>query len=71
MLGVKGIRKAILIEGILILACVSVMLIKNNREKNEPEVPQESEQSIDVAANGNYIKWVDFKVSYEALCRAY
>ena len=71
----KWIGKGILIEGILILACVSVMLIKESRTgwgtADDGENTPGQEQSIEVAANGDYIKWVDFKVSYEALCRAY
>ena len=35
--------------------------------------PYNGDSAIEVAAgvNGNYIKWVDFTVSYDALCTAY
>lgn len=61
------IRKGIIAEGILILALVAVLCRKDGQEqKNMAEG-----EGIQVSATGDYIKWVDFKVSYEALCRAY
>lgn len=49
----------------LLLAAIC-LLIGTHVRQNEPS-------AIEVAAgaNGNYIKWVDFNVSYEALCTAY
>lgn len=49
----------------LLLAAICLLAGTHIRQK-EPS-------AIEVAAgvNGNYIKWVDFNVSYEALCAAY
>ena len=61
------IRKGIIAEGILILALVAVLCRQEGQEQND----MTAESNIQVSATGDYIKWVDFKVSYEALCRAY
>ena len=68
---IKKIRKGIWIETVLIISCVSVFCLKNDKEKTEPVSEQIQEQSIETAATGDYIKWVDFDVCYEALCKAY
>ena len=61
------LRKAIIAEGILILALFAVVSRKDAEEKQ----PAGGAENIQVSAKGDYIKWVDFKVSYEALCKAY
>lgn len=52
---------------ILTLLLILVCLIKSRRSE-QPETA-----AIEVAAgtNGEYIKWVDFNITYEALCAAY
>ncbi len=65
----KKIKKAVLIESILLASLYSVFLIgivKNGRVEEQP-------QAVEVGSVGEreYIKWVDFNVSYEALCEAY
>lgn len=49
----------------LLLAAICLLIGTHVRQSDPP--------AIEVAAgvNGNYIKWVDFNVSYEALCAAY
>lgn len=65
----KRMKKAILIEGILLASLCSVFMmgaLKGNRTGTQP-------QAVEVGSVGEkeYIKWVDFNVSYEALCEAY
>lgn len=65
----KKIKKAVLMESILLASLYSVFLIgivKNGRVEEQP-------QAVEVGSVGEreYIKWVDFNVSYEALCEAY
>lgn len=56
----QRIRKAVLVEAVLVLALSAVLLGKNGAIRASSS-----------AAGEDYIKWVDFTVSYEALCRAY
>lgn len=61
------IQKVVLVEAVLVLA-LAVFLIQKN------VLPQEEEAGaiqVSSSAEGDYIKWVDFTVSYEALCQAY
>ncbi len=50
----------------ILLAAICLMIESRNFQGEEPN-------AIEVAAgtNGDYIKWVDFNVTYEALCTAY
>ena len=62
----KNIRNQLSLTIIcLLLAAVCLLIGEHIRRSNMP--------AIEVAAgtNGDYIKWVDFNVSYEALCTAY
>ena len=52
------IKKAILVEAVLVLVMAGAV-VKQTAEVNSAAVEQD------------YIKWVDFNVSYEALCSAY
>ena len=74
-----GIVFAIRIELILLLAlgCVAIGRKLTDRQK-EPVVQDEesgwtaeSEETIEVSAEGNYIKWVEFNVTCEAMAAAY
>ena len=62
---------------LLFLALCSTALILSIHEaasrSSDSEIPLTEDSAIEVAAgaNGNYIKWVDFTVSYDALCAAY
>ena len=59
------IKKGILAEcGLVILAAALFMAVRGGGTK-------ESFSSNTLSVEENYIKWVDFTVSYEALCRAY
>ncbi len=59
------VRKAIVIELVCVVAMLAVMLIGRSGEGDEMI------QTGTTATGEDYIKWVDFTVSYEALCRAY
>ena len=62
----KRIRYQFSILMVCLLLAAVCFLIKNH-------TLSEKYSAIEVASgtNGNYIKWVDFNVSYEALCAAY
>ena len=64
----KLIRKA----GLAVLLCISFFFLLCLSAQKEPS-PASSSPVIEVAAGtqGDYIKWVDFTVTYEALCTAY
>ncbi len=65
----KKIKKAILVESILLVSLYSVFMADILRGS----VGREQPQAVEVGSVGEreYIKWVDFNVSYEALCEAY
>lgn len=73
----KNTQTNFMISLIAILLCaVFIIFLKHHIlfNKETTFLPSESnEPAIEVVsgADGNYIKWVDFKVSYEALCEAY
>jgi len=61
------IKRAVIIEAILFFCFGSVWmagLVKN-------KISEEKEPAVEVLAEKEYIKWVDFDISYEALCEAY
>lgn len=60
-------QKAILLEGILVATLI--VLLSGRSATIEPE--EAIAFATSSAAEGDYIKWVDFNVSYEALCEAY
>lgn len=62
----KNIRYQISLVIFCLLLAAVCLLIGSHVRQEEPS-------AIEVAAgaDGNYIKWVDFNVSYEALCTAY
>ena len=64
----KLIRKA----GLAVLLCISFFFLLCLSAQKEPS-PASSSPVIEVAAGtrGDCIKWVDFTVTYEALCTAY
>lgn len=62
----RCLKKGILIESVLIIAFAAIVLGKRG------ELLAENSSSANVLSIENdYIKWVDFTVSYEALCKAY
>lgn len=79
------IKKAILLECILLAALIVLWELgtaesgirsktteRNQIENEQSEVDSVTDvQNIEVNNNSDYIKWVDFDVSYEALCKAY
>ena len=54
------LKKGILVEAMLVMILATVVLGQS-----------EAIRASAVLAESDYIKWVDFSVSYEALCRAY
>lgn len=62
----KNIRYQLsLIIFCLLLSAVCLLIGDHIRQKNSAAL------EVAAGASGDYIKWVDFKVSYEALCTAY
>lgn len=60
----KWIQKGIIIEGLLLAAAVAMLTWRDRETEISPG-------TIEAAATGDYIKWVEFNISYEALCKAY
>ena len=62
----KKIRRYLTTFAVCLLLAAVCLLIENR-------ITTKEYSAIEVAAgaNGDYIKWVDFNVSYEALCAAY
>lgn len=56
------IRAAVILETAMLLA-VGMIFFQETRESMR--------QAVETTSESGYIKWVDFKVSYEALCKAY
>ncbi len=73
----KKIRWGIRIELLLLAAAVCVYLVREVRTNGQADnlsIRQESEEykeSIEVSADGNFIKWVDFNITSEAMGKAY
>ena len=51
---------------VISLLLILVCLLKSCRSARETSAIE-----VSSGINGNYIKWVDFNVTYEALCAAY
>ncbi len=60
------LKKGILLECVLVLALATVVAGRQARAGD-----RETAGNIVLAIEDDYIKWVDFTVSYEALCKAY
>ena len=60
------LKRGILAECILVLAAGMLVMGKQERDAAERTVSNRI-----LSIEDDYIKWVDFTVSYEALCRAY
>ena len=62
----RYLKKGILMECVLVVAFAAIVMGKRG------EILAENSSSANVLSIENdYIKWVDFTVSYEALCKAY
>lgn len=62
----RSLKKGILVECVLVVVFAAIVLGKRG------EILAENSSSANVLSIENdYIKWVDFTVSYEALCKAY
>ncbi len=62
------LRTGIRIEVLLLFIMMGVFLL---RTANRAEEAEQAVVTAATAAGKDYIKWVDFTVSYEALCQAY
>lgn len=65
----KNPRWALLLEGLLLLALCIVYM--QRWLTGEEAAGEKQAVDVEVFAEQEYIKWVDFNVSYEALCEAY
>ncbi len=65
----KKIKKAVLIESILLASLYSIFMMGILKGGGLKEQPQAVE--VGSVEEKEYIKWVDFNISYEALCEAY
>ena len=61
----KIVFAGIVIEMILLLGFTGSVLVNNRREK------EAAQRNLREVMTQDYIKWVDFDISYEALCKAY
>lgn len=72
---ISRIKKGIILEVLLLAVVLLVLMAVKGRDKymqgGDTNYSKISEQSVEVTADGDYIQWVDFNVSYEALCKAY
>ena len=64
----KSLRAWIRIEVILLFIMTGIFLL---RAANRTESEEQAVVTATSATGRDYIKWVDFTVSYEALCQAY
>lgn len=60
----EWLKKGILAECVLVTALAAMLAGEQNRA-------EESLSNSTLATENEYIKWVDFTISYEALCKAY
>lgn len=63
---IDRIRKGILAECILVVLFTALVIGRQDSDKMEQSAGNQV-----LAIEGDYIRWVDFTVSYEALCEAY
>lgn len=71
----KKLRLAIAAEAVLCMIAFAGIICNKGlgglKETKQTEYDVESEDWAQEAISNGYIKWVDFNVSYEALCKAY
>ncbi len=60
------LKKGILLECVLVLALAAAVVGRQSRSED-----REAAGNIVLSVEEDYIKWVDFTISYEALCKAY
>lgn len=63
---VAWLKKGILVECVLVLALAAVVAGRQSRSEG-----REAAGNMVLSIENDYIKWVDFTVSYDALCKAY
>ena len=66
----EWVKRGIVLELLCIAAASVLMLQQKVVSPKELESGEKAGEAVEVSSEG-YIKWVDFKVSYEALCKAY
>jgi len=60
----KAVKKMILLEALLVLVLAAAVV-------NQTKVTRINSTSVETETEEDYIKWVDFDISYDALCEAY
>lgn len=63
---IRRVRHGIFVECILVVLFAALVSGRTESAAEEPSLGNRV-----LAVEGDYIKWVDFTVSYEALCKAY
>ena len=63
---VSCLRKGILVECVLVLVLAAVVAGRQGKAES-----RSAAGSLILSVEEDYIKWVDFTVSYDALCKAY
>lgn len=69
----KVLRRGIAVEGIALMLCLGMLLgdLHAGLLQRKADRAFDEEKYLAVQGENAYIKWVDFNVSYEALCRTY
>lgn len=69
----KILRFGIALEGLALLLCTLSLCLVHHSGPTQKEIDLAFDEDKYLAVQGEneYIKWVDFNVSYEALCKAY
>ena len=67
----KKVKWGIRAELILLTALICACLLKELRTKELVSESDENGEAVEVSADGNFIKWVDFNITSEALGKAY
>ena len=63
---VNRLKKGIFAECLLVLALAALVVGRESRSED-----REAAGNMVLSIENDYIKWVDFTISYEALCKAY
>lgn len=67
----KSIRYQVSILIFCLLLCAICLLVRHRTGTPANQLPESEAIEVVSGTDGDYIKWVDFNVSYEALCTAY
>lgn len=65
------LRRAILVETVMVAVLAGILLLRPSPATVAVKSAKASASGNSASGSSDYIKWVDFTVSYEALCEAY